>query len=135
MSHISKVNTKIKNISLLKKSLNNLSLSFIEATDSNLLTIQGYDKTELIENCIMEIKTGCKYSLGVKQVGVNFEFIADWWAIETFTGQKQEEIINKITRQYAYETVLDKVKDMGYSIVEENQDANQNLRLTVRRWK
>lgn len=135
MSHISKINTKIKNISLLKKSLNNLSLSFIEATDTNLLTIQGYDKTELIENCIMEIKTGCKYSLGLKQVGENFEFIADWWAIETFTGQKQEEIINKITRQYAYETVLDKVKDMGYSIVEENQDANQNLRLTVRRWK
>ena len=29
---------------------------------------------------------------------------------------------------------MDKVKDMGYSIVEENQDANQNLRLTVRRW-
>ncbi len=83
----------------------------------------------------MEIKTGSKYSVGVRKCGENYEFVADWWAIETFTGQKQDELLNKITRQYAYETVLDKVRSMGYSVVDETQDLQQNLKLTVRRWR
>ena len=96
--------------------------------------MQGYGKDEQIEGCIFEIKTGSKYSIGLRKVNKNYEFVADWWAIETFTGLKQEEILNKITRQYAYETILDKVKDMGYSIVQEDEDNKNNIHLTVRRW-
>ena len=135
MSHISKIETKIKSLAFLKKALDALSIPYVEASEESSLTLLGYGKNEVIEGCIFDIKTGCKYSLGLRKVGENYEFVADWWAIETFTGQKQEDFLNKITRQYAYETVLDKVKDMGYSIVEETQDLQQNLRLTVRRWK
>ncbi|MEE0998383.1 MAG: DUF1257 domain-containing protein [Treponemataceae bacterium] len=135
MSHISKIETKIKNIQYLIKALKSLSLEYVEAEQNQTLNLQGYGKDEIIENCILEIKTGCKYSLGLRKIGESYEFVADWWAIETFTGQKQEEILNKITRQYAYESVLDKVRDMGYSVVDETQDLHQNLRLTVRRWK
>ena len=46
-----------------------------------------------------------------------------------------DEILNKITRQYAYETVLDKIHGLGYSVIDETQDLQQNLKLTVRRWK
>lgn len=135
MSHISKIETKIKELNYLKKALESLSIKYVEAEENQTLTLQGYGKNEIIEDCIMEIKTGCKYSLGLRKVGNNYEFVADWWAIETFSGQKQDEILNKITRQYAYETVIDKVRDMGYSVVDETQDLQQNLRLTVRRWK
>lgn len=135
MSHISKIETKIKNIQYLIKALKSLSLEYVEAEQNQTLNLQGYGKDEIIENCILEIKTGCKYSLGLRKIGESYEFVADCWAIETFTGQKQEEILNKITRQYAYESVLDKVRDMGYSVVDETQDLHQNLRLTVRRWK
>lgn len=135
MSHISKIETKIKDLRFLKKALDALSIKYVEAEENSTLTLTGYGKGEEIEGCIFEIKTGSKYSLGLRKVGENYEFVADWWAIETFTGQKQEDLLNKITRQYAYETVLDKVKNMGYSVVDETQDLQQNLRLTVRRWK
>ncbi len=135
MSHISKIDTTIKDLTILKKALKNINMEFIEAQNDQLITVHGYGKDELIENCIMEIKTGCKYSVGVRKVDKNYEFVADWWAIETFTGLKQEDIINKITRQYAYENVLDKVKGMGYNVVEEKQDLQQNVKLTLRRWK
>lgn len=135
MSHISKIETKIKDLKYLKKALESLGMGFVEADENQLLTLCGYGKGEEIQGCIMEIKTGSKYSIGLRKIGENYEFVADWWAIETFTEQKQEDLLNKITRQYAYETVLDKVKDMGYSIVEETQDLQQNLKLTVRRWK
>lgn len=135
MSHISKIETKIKDLRFLKKACEALQMGCIEAAEGETLTLCGYGKGEEIEGCIMEIKTGSKYSIGIRKTGQNYEFVADWWAIETFTGQKQEDLLNKITRQYAYETVLDKVRNMGYSVVEETQDLQQNLKLTVRRWK
>lgn len=42
--------------------------------------------------------------------------------------------MNKITRQYAYETIMDKVKDLGYTVVQEEEDSKKNVHLTVRRW-
>lgn len=135
MSHISKIETKIKDLRFLKKACEALQMGCIETAEGNTLSLCGYGKGEEIEGCIMEIKTGSKYSIGIRKTGQNYEFVADWWAIETFTGQKQEDLLNKITRQYAYETVLDKVRNMGYSVVEETQDLQQNLKLTIRRWK
>ena len=117
MSHISKIDTKIKNLIFLKKALDALEMKY-----------------QIIEDCVFEIKTGSKYSIGIKEIDGNYELVADWWAIETFTGLKQDEIINKIHRQYAYETIKDKVKDLGYSIVQEDEDTKNNIHLTVRRW-
>jgi len=134
MSHITKVDTKIRDLAYLKKALKSLNMQYLEAQEGQTLTLKGYGKNEIIENCIMEIKTGSSYSIGIRTKEKGYEIAADWWAIETFTGIKQEDIINRITRQYAYETIMDKVKGMGYSIVQEEQDAKENLRITVRRW-
>lgn len=134
MSHISKIDTKIKDLNMLKKALEALNMKYVEAQEGEKITLHGYGKDEEIENCIFEIKTGCKYSIGIRKVENDYEVVADWWAIETFTGLKQDEIMNKITRQYAYETIIDKVKDMGYSVVQEDEDTKNNIHLTVRRW-
>ena len=134
MSHIAKVDTKIKDLLSLKKALKTLNMQFTEAEENQTLTLKGYGKNEEIHDCIMEIKTGSSYSIGIRKKEKGYEIAADWWAIETFTGQKQEDIMNRITRQYAYETIMDKVKGMGYSVVQEEQDAKENLRITVRRW-
>lgn len=135
MSHISKIDTKIKDLCCLKKALEAMQMEYTEAQEGQAMTLCGYGKGEEINDCIMKIKTGSKYSIGIRKCGENYEFAADWWAIETFTGQKQDDLLNKITRQYAYETVLEKVRNMGYSVVDETQDLQQNLKLTVRRWK
>lgn len=134
MSHISKIDTKIKNLSHLKKALEALGITYNEAKEGNNLTLLGYEKHEVIEDCIMEIKTNSKYGVGIRKLGDNLEIVADWWAIETFTGEKQEDFLNRITRQYAYETIMDKVKGLGYEVVQEEQDARENVRVTVRRW-
>ena len=134
MSHISKIDTKLKDLNMLKKALEVLGMGYTEAQNGQKITLHGYGKDEIIENCIFEIKTGSKYSIGIRKVENDYEVVADWWAIETFTGQKQDEIMNKITRQYAYETIIDKVKGMGYSVVQEDEDTKNNIHITVRRW-
>ena len=135
MSHISKIDTKIKDLTQLKNALKALEMEYVEAEEGTTLTLQGYGKNEIIEDCIMEIKTGSSYSIGIRRHEKGYEIAADWWAIETFTGQKQEDILNRITRQYAYETIMDKVRGMGYSVIQEEQDAKENVRITVRRWE
>lgn len=134
MSHVSKIDTQIQDLIYLKKALKTLDIAYIEAENNCLLTVEGYGKQEAIENCVMEIKTGCKYGIGIRKKEKGYEILADWWAIETFTGQAQDDILNKITRQYAYETVIDKIKDMGYSIVQEECDVKNTTRIMVRRW-
>ncbi|MDR2900895.1 MAG: DUF1257 domain-containing protein [Treponema sp.] len=139
MSHIAKINTKIKDLSKLKKALRMLGMQWLEAEEGETLTLKGFGKNEFIEGCVMEIKTGSSYSIGIRKKNAeneveSYEVAADWWAIETFTGQNQEDIMSRITRQYAYETVMDKVRSMGYSVVNEEADTQENLRITVRRW-
>jgi len=134
MSHITRIDTKISDLSFLKKALRALSIQFVEAGEEETLTLKGYGKNEVIADCVMEIKTGSSYSVGIRKKEKGYEVAADWWAIETFTGQKQEDIMNKITRQYAYETIMDKIKGMGYTVIQEEQDTKENLRITVRRW-
>jgi hypothetical protein len=134
MSHIAKIDTKISNLAYLKKALESLNIQYLEAKEGETLTLNGYTKNEVIAGCIMEIKTGSSYSIGIRKKDKGYEVAADWWAIETFTGHKQEDLLNRITRQYAYETIMDKIKGMGYSVVNEEQDVKDNLRITVRRW-
>jgi hypothetical protein len=118
----------------LKKALAVLGMGYTEAKEGETLTLMGFTKTEIIPDCLGEIKTGCSYSVGIRQTDKGYELAADWWAIETFTGKKQADIVNPILRRYAYETIIDKVRDMGYAVVREEEDARANVRLTVRRW-
>lgn len=134
MSHISKIDTKIKDLNILKKSLDALSMKYVEPENNQKIVVHGYGTDEDIEDCIFEIKTESKYSIGLRKVNEGYEFVADWWAIETFTGQKQDYYLNKITRQYAYDTIIEKVKGMGYSVVQEDEDTKQNIHITVRKW-
>ncbi|MDR1933059.1 MAG: DUF1257 domain-containing protein [Spirochaetales bacterium] len=135
MSHIAKIETQIRSLESLRKALDTLDMNYVLAPAGETLSIAGFGKNEIIEGCRMEIKTGSAYSIGIRRTQTGYEAVADWWAVETFTGHKQEEILSRITRQYAYETVMDKIRNMGFSLVREEQDANANIRISVRRWE
>jgi hypothetical protein len=135
MSHIAKIETQIRNLEHLQTALDALNMEYVLAPEGKTLTLVGFSKNEIMNGCCMEIKTGSAYSIGIRRTEEGYEAVADWWAVETFTGWKQEEILAKITRRYAYETVMDKVRGMGFSLVREEEDAEANLRISVRRWQ
>jgi len=133
MSHFTKVKTKINDLVRLKQVLSELNYSFLEAAENTSLLIKGWDKTT--EKVQLEIKTGCSYNVGVVVNQNQLEFVADWWGLETFTGVTQEDFISKITQKYAYSTVMDKIKDKGYTIITEDIDNKQNIRILLRKWE
>ena len=134
MSHFTKVTTKIKNLIRLKDVLKASDYTFEEATDQNTINIKGWNKetTEVL----LKIKTGGSYEIGVVQNQEGqYEFVADWWGVETTAGLTQKDFIDKITQQYAYSTVREKMKQKGYDVVTEEVDEKQNIRIVVRKWE
>ncbi|MBP7635607.1 DUF1257 domain-containing protein [Candidatus Ozemobacteraceae bacterium] len=45
------------------------------------------------------------------------------------------DLINRVAQQYAYQKLSAELKKKGYSLVQENVEEDNSIRLTVRRWK
>jgi hypothetical protein len=132
MSHITTVETKIQDISLLQKALTALGHEFEVAQETQKLQVRAWDKNVIEAD--MEIKLEGPYGIAVTQTEEGVELSADWWAVETYTERKQEDIMAEINKQYAYETVMDKISSDGYSVVMEEEDNKESLHIVVRRW-
>ena len=134
MSHFTRVKTKIKNLIRLKDILKVLDYSIVESSTENKITVKGWNKDQT--EVLVKIKTGGSYDIGIVRNEEGFyEFVADWWGVETTTGLTQEDFLNKITQQYAYSTIKDKIKQKGYDLVTEEVDDKQNIRIVIRRWE
>lgn len=133
MSHFTRVQSKIRDIERLKQVLDTLGYAYREAEQGQQLSIKGWEGETA--QAVLEINPGCSYGIGVvvDQEGT-CELVADWWAIETWTERTQTDFVQEITRQYAYETVMDKVRSAGYSVVTEEQDESNQVRVVVRKW-
>jgi hypothetical protein len=137
MSHLTKIKSKIDNLVLLKQTLKDLNIQFNEADGSNVIKIKSWDKKIVDEKILLDIKTDCSYNVGVilNKKDNTYEFSADWWGIETYTGVKQEDFVNKIMQKYAYNNLMDKIRDKGYSLVTEEVDDKNNIRVVLRKWQ
>ena len=137
MSHITKVKSKLKNLVMLKKTLKDLNMDFVEAKEELQLTVKAWNNKKIDKNILMEIKTGSSYNIGVtlNEKDNTYEFVADWWGVETYADVTQEELLNKITQKYAYNNVMDKIREKGYELVTEAVDEKKNIRVVVRKWQ
>ena len=135
LSHFTKIKTQIKNINILKQTLEDLKIDFNESDINNKLTIRGWNNAN--EEVLLELKTGSSYGVGVilNKQNNTYDFIADWWGVETSSGLNQDDYIDKITQKYAYNTVMDKIKTKGYDIVKEEVDDNNCVRILLRKWE
>jgi hypothetical protein len=126
------VKTKIRDLVCLKRALEDLAYEFTEATDEQLVRVRGYqsDTTE----AVLSVRASKTYDIGVKltQDGT-YEFVADWWGVETTRGVGEEEFIKKLTQRYSYHKVMQEIRKKGYTLEEEvNED--DTIQLRVRSW-
>ncbi len=69
------------------------------------------------------------YDLGFRKEGNTYEMVADWYGIHNID---QDAFLNKVQQRYAYQAVMERMKEQGFEVVEE-QDEDNTIRLTVRR--
>lgn len=50
------------------------------------------------------------------------------------TAAARRQVLNRIRQRYAYHTVVDRLKQQGYTLVEEKPQADKSVRLVLRKW-
>lgn len=131
MSHFTTVETKIKDLVALKAALKDLGFAFSEAEQG--VEVRGYLGQK--ETAELSIHASKQYDVGVKATANGYEFVADWWGVETGRGITQEQFVKQVTQRYAYHKVLSEVAKQGFTIETDEVSEDKTISLTVRRWQ
>jgi hypothetical protein len=133
MSHFSSVKTKIRNLSALERALKDLNYECTLAEEGQTVQVRGYQGQKM--DAIGCIKASKTYDIGiVKTLDGTYEFVADWWGVETTRGVAEEDFIKQLTRRYSYHVIMDEVKKKGYTLETEETTEKDEIRIHVRSW-
>ncbi len=125
MSHFTTLKTQIVSKDYLKQALEDLDIAFEEGS----LEIRGYQGI----HTPVEIKiptANPDYDLGFRRSGDTYELVADWYGIKDI---KQHEFLGRIMQRYAYRVAVEQLVQQDFSVVEEEIQADNTIRITVRR--
>ena len=126
MSHFSKIQTSLKDLDLLKKSLNDLSIHW----EPELNKVRGHRGQTTFANLV--IKQANNYDIGFSWNGVEYQVVADiqfWqqpWSVELF--------LDRISQRYAYNSIIQSTYDQGFQTVNENVQEDGSIKLTLQKW-
>jgi len=126
MSHFSVIKTKIRNLSALKSSLQDLGYHPLEG----IRPIKGYQGQTRQAEIVLEQQN--QYDIGFSWNGQEYELVADmqYWnqplSVEGF--------LRKVTQGYAYHTVLAETAKGGFELSQEQNNEDGSIRLVLQRW-
>ena len=126
MSHFSKIQTSLKDLDLLKKSLNDLSIHW----DPDLNRVRGYKDQTTFANIV--IKQDNNYDIGFSWNGFEYQLVADiqfWqqpWSIELF--------LDRVNQRYAYNSILESTSKQGFHTVNETIQEDGSIKLKLQKW-
>ena len=126
MSHFSKIQTSLKDLDLLKKSLNDLSIHW----EPELNRVRGYKDQTTFANLV--IKQGNNYDIGFSWNGFEYQLVADiqfWqqpWSIELF--------LDRVSQKYAYNSIIESTSNQGFQTVNETIQEDGSIKLILQKW-
>ena len=126
MSHFSKIKTTLKDLTLLKKALTDLSVNW----DTEVKQIRGYKNQTDFANLV--ISQNNNYDIGFSWNGFEYQLVADlqfWqqpWSVELF--------LDKVSQRYAYHSIVESTEKQGFKAIEEVSLEDSSIQLTLQRW-
>lgn len=132
MSHFTTVKTKIKSLVNLVSALEELGLEFNQAEAGQLVRVRGYRGNE--EMAEISITVSEKYDIGVRVTpSGEYEMIADWSELESLIDT--QSLLDKVTQRYAYHTVMEQIKNQGFSLDQTEEQEDGTIRIRVSSWQ
>ncbi len=130
MSHFTTVATKINDLVALTRALDKLKLKYTQAEEG--VVVKGWrGQTSLAE---ISIHMG-RYDIGVvKNEDGTYGLQADWWGIETTVGKTEQEMVDELNREYAYQKVVIACENQGYQIEDQQVAEDGTVTLSVGKW-
>ena len=133
MSHFTQVETKINDLACLELALADLKLEFEEASDNELVKVRGWKGSTLTAEA--KIKASKSYDIGLQLTEEGtYKLVADWWGIEEETNEEAEKVQQRIIQVYAKHKVKAEVAKQGFTLDEEQVEADGTIRLAVSKW-
>jgi hypothetical protein len=125
MSHFTTLKTRIVSRDHLTQALKELEIAY----EVGNLEIRGYEGIRTpVEIRIPTANTD--YQLGFRKQGDTYELVADWYGIKDVD---QNTFLGRITQRYAYRVAREQLEQQDFTVVEEEVQADNTIRITVRR--
>jgi hypothetical protein len=133
VSHFTQVETKINDLVALKAALGELGLAFEEASENQLVKVRGWKGSTLTAEAKIAATKSYDIGLQLTEEGT-YKLVADWWGIEEETNEETAKIQQRIVQCYAKHKVKAEVAKQGFTLDEEQVEADGTIRLAVSRW-
>lgn len=124
MSKFVKVNTELRDLNLIKRALDDLNMPYQENATFTHTWSRFSGRVPLVvrHNHV---------TFGLRESGEEkYEVIGDDMQLRQIRGH-----LDRIQQRYAYHKVLAETEKAGFTLVEEQTDRGNVVRLTVRRWQ
>jgi hypothetical protein len=133
VSHFTQVETKINDLIALKAALAELGLALEEGTANQLVRVRGWKGSTLTAEA--KIKASKSYDIGLQLTEEGtYKLVADWWGIEEETNEEAAKVQQRIVQCYAKHKVKAEVAKQGFTLDEEQVEADGTIRLAVSKW-
>ncbi|HXF63547.1 MAG TPA: DUF1257 domain-containing protein [Caldilineaceae bacterium] len=123
MSKFVKISTQLRDLTLIKKALEDLKLDYKENAVYTHLFSGFVGKVPLVVQ-----QRGASFGLRETEGG-SYELIGDDMQLAVI-----RPLMARLQQRYAYHSVLQETAKAGFDLVEESTGHDQVIRLTVRRW-
>jgi hypothetical protein len=126
MSHFTKIKTKLYNLEILKKSLNDLSLK----TELESTEVRGYNNQKHIAELV--IKQPNNHDIGFTWNGTEYELVTDlmFWA----QPYSVDKFLNQVNQRYAYNSIVQMSEREGFQLAQSKNPQDGSVRLLLRKF-
>ena len=122
MSHFVRVRTQIREREHLVQALRDLHYQFQEGEQ---LTVRGYAGNS--ERAEVVVDTGTRYDIGFCRQEDAYAVVADWWGVQGNSKIRQDDFIQQVNRQYAYNVIREQAREQNLIVQEERNLENGDL--------
>ena len=126
MSHFTKIKTKLYNLEILKKSLNDLALE----TELESKEIRGYNNQKHVAELV--IKQDNNHDIGFAWNGSEYELVTDlmFWS----QPYSVDKFLNQVHQRYAFNLITKVSEEQNLQFVETENLEDGSIRLLLRKF-
>ena len=127
MSHFTKIKTKLYNLEILKKSLNDLALE----TELESKEIRGYNNQKHVAELV--IKQDNNHDIGFAWNGSEYELVTDlmFWS----QPYSVDKFLNQVNQRYAYNSIIHMSEREGFQLAQSKNPQDGSVRLLLRKFR
>jgi hypothetical protein len=124
MSHFTRITTRMVEKEYLLKALTDEGYSY----DDKGGDVRGWAGRKTPAEIKVSVPNS-HYDIGFIKKGDYYEAVADWSGLR----KNQQKFVEQLAQRYAYHATKAKLEQQGFSLVEEENQANGRIHLVVRR--